>query len=64
MTLEEIKKAVNSGKKVYWSNKGYEIQEDRNGQYLIICLSNNYCTGLTWLNGITLNGKPEEFFME
>lgn len=64
MELEEIKKAVTDGKKVYWSNKGYEVQKDKHGKYLIVYLSNKNCIGLTHLDGITLNGNPEQFFME
>lgn len=65
MTLEQIKKALADGKKVYWSNKGYEVIKDNIGQYLIIWDrggKGEYCIGLTWLNGLTLNGKEQDFF--
>jgi hypothetical protein len=64
MTLAEIKQAIADGKKVHWSNKGYEVQRDKNGEYNIIYLANMHCIGLTWLDGVTMNGKPEEFFTE
>jgi hypothetical protein len=63
MTLEEIKQAIADGKTVHCGNEGYVVVKDRLGQYLIKCTSNGHCVGLTWKDGITLNGKPEEFFV-
>lgn len=60
MTLQEIKQVLEEGKKVYWSNTSYEVIKDSKGQYLI--KSNNHCIGLTWNDGVTLNGKPEQFY--
>ena len=64
MNLEEIKSAVLSGKKVYWGPKGYEVIRDNIGQWLIWCKDNDHYSGLTWLDGVTMNGKPEDFFIE
>lgn len=59
----EIKAVVDEGvHRVFWSNTGYEVTKDTRGQYFIKCLANRHCIGLTWLDGETLNGKPEEFF--
>lgn len=63
MTVEEIKTAVDSGKRVYWANKAYEVIKDEIGQYLIHCTINDHYIGLTWRDGVTLNGKEEEFFL-
>lgn len=63
MNLAEIKAAVESGKTVCWSNRGYVVVKDRIGQWLIQFLTNGHCIGLTWTDGRTLNGKPEEFFI-
>lgn len=63
MTLAEIKQAIAEGKKVHWSNEIYQVIKDSNGQYLIECISNKNCTGLTWNDGVTLNGKPEDFYI-
>ena len=63
MTLEEIKKAIEEGKRVHWSHSGYVVVKDNIGQYFIKCLSNNHCIGLTWLDGVTVNGKPEDFYI-
>lgn len=63
MNLEQIKAAIEAGKKVFWSNEGYEVIKDSIGQYLIRCIWNDHCIGLTWRDGKTLNGKPEEFFV-
>ncbi len=61
MTLEEIKCAVESGKKVYWKNQNYEVIKDSIGQWLINCPMTGYCIGLTWRDGVTMNGEPEDF---
>lgn len=62
MTLQQIKEALADGKKVYWSNIGYEVIKDKN-QYLIKHY-NGHCIGLTWADDVTLNGKEEEFFIQ
>jgi len=64
MTLEEIKQAVEAGKNVYHGNRAYRVIKDNIGQWLIVCSINNYTIGLTWRDGVTMNGKPEEFFVD
>ncbi|MBI6727142.1 hypothetical protein RYA05_04220 [Pseudomonas syringae pv. actinidiae] len=63
MSLNEIKDAVEAGKAVHWANTGYVVIKDRVGQFLIKCTSNDSIIGLTHRDGVTLNGKPEEFFL-
>jgi hypothetical protein len=63
MTLQEIKQAIANGKKVYWTNLGYEVIEDSLGEYLVICLHNNNCVGLTGRDDTKMNGKEEDFFI-
>jgi len=63
MNLKEIKQAIKENKKVYWSNELYEVIKDKIGQYLIICKDNDYCIGLTWKDGKTLNGDEKDFFI-
>ena len=64
MTLEEIKTAVEDGQKVYHKTRAYEVIKDRIGQWFIKCNLNDYLIGLTWADKVTMNGKPEDFFME
>ena len=64
MTLDGIKAAVDAGKIVYWKNEGYRVVKDNLGQYHIVFQHNANATGLTWTDGITLNGEPEEFFIK
>jgi hypothetical protein len=64
MNLDQIKAAIEAGKKVCWRTFGYEVIKDTIGQYLIRCSYNGHCIGLTWSDGKTLNGKPEEFFVD
>jgi hypothetical protein len=66
MTLEQIKAAVEAGQTVHWANSGYTVVKDRIGQWLIVWDlggRSEHCIGLTWLDGITMNGAPEEFFI-
>lgn len=62
MTTSEIKQAVDNGQKVYWKSLLYPVIKDTKGQYLINC-TNGSAIGLTWTDGETLNGKPEDFFV-
>lgn len=62
MTLNEIKQALDQGKSVYWSNPAYYVHKDKLGQYLITFAPNGSTIGLTWQDGITLNGKKEDFY--
>jgi hypothetical protein len=64
MTLQEIKNAVDEGRAVYHGDINYRVIKDSIGQYLIKCESNDYCIGLTWQDGQTLNGKNNEFFIQ
>lgn len=63
MTAAEIKAAIDRGEKVYWSNPSYPVIKDKIGQYLITHTGNGYCIGLTWQDGVTLNGKEKDFFI-
>lgn len=62
MTLEEIKQAVESGDKVYWASLAYEVVKDDVGQWLIHCTLNDSYIGLTHMDGVTMNGRPDQFF--
>ena len=63
MNLNEIKQAISQGKTVHWSNRGYEVIKDDKDQYLIVCKHNNHSIGLTWLDGVTMNGKEKDFYI-
>ena len=63
MNLQEIKNAVESGKKVHWSNEAYEVTKDKAGQWFIHCVLNDFYIGLTWADGVTMNGKESEFYI-
>ena len=64
MTLKEIKAAIAEDKRVYWSTDLYEVILDHIGQYLIVCKSNGNTIGLTWMDGITMNGEEKDFFIK
>ena len=65
MTLDQIKAAVDAGTVVHWRTPRYTIIRDLLGSYLIAfghgTKDANYI-GLTWLDGVTLNGKESEFY--
>jgi hypothetical protein len=63
MTLDEIKSAVEAGKTVHWVNEGYVVCKDLHGRWHTVCLQNDHCIGLTWLDGVTMNGSPEQFYI-
>lgn len=61
MTIAEIKHAIDNGKVVQWASPTYRVIKDIKGQYLITCLLNCFCWGLTNQAGTRLNGDPAEF---
>ena len=61
MTLDEIKKAVDEGKKVKWANKLYEVVKN-NGEYFIVC-ENGFTTGLTYKSTGQLIDRPSDFYI-
>jgi hypothetical protein len=63
MTLKQIKKAIKENKKVCWYSDIYQVIKDKNNNYLIKCVINKYCIGLTHKDKKTLNGKEKDFFI-
>lgn len=62
MTLEEIKAAIAAGHTVCWENRSYVVELAPVG-YVIRCLTNGSLIGLTWRDGVTLNGREDQFFI-
>lgn len=58
MNLAQIKAALAANMPVHWSNDAYIVSEG-----LITFKHNQHAIGLTWLDGVTLNGKEAEFFI-
>jgi len=64
MKLNEIKEAVLAGKVVHWKNHGYRvIYAPKLNDFLIRFDYNDDCIGLTWTNGVTMNGEESDFFV-
>lgn len=66
MTLDEVKTAVQAGECVCWKNTAYRVILDNIGQYLIVYRfgrRDQNCIGLTWRDGVTLNGAESDFFV-
>ena len=64
MNLKEIKLAIKFGCDVRWANDLYKVVKGKDNIYYVICSSNGYTTRLTHLDGKTLNGKEEEFYIK
>lgn len=71
MTLSQIKSAIESGKRVFWKTRAYEVLKDplRDGtfQWLIAYDHkgrNAHYIGLTYRDGVTMNGEELDFFSE
>jgi hypothetical protein len=65
MNLHEIKRAVSEGLVVYWGTRDYVVEHVRDGdRYFIKSLATGHAIALTWSDGLTLNGKEEEFFVD
>ncbi len=63
MNLNEIKAAVQAGKVVHWSSSDYIVVYSHNeDKFYIKCIHGNHCIGLTWADGVTLNGRADEFY--
>ena len=70
MTLQEIKNAVESGKTVHWATKAYTVLKDqlRDGTHQWLIAYNHgqrdaSYIGLTCRDGVTVNGRPDQFFI-
>ena len=65
-TAADIAQAVADGKAVHWMNDGYTVINDKAGQHLIVWNeggAGENCIGLTWSDGVTLNGQPNQFYV-
>jgi hypothetical protein len=68
MNIEEIKRAVDAGKKVKWANDLYDVVKGQyGGEYLIVCRPNGSTIGLHGKEGTDreshLNGDEDEFYV-
>lgn len=60
--INGLKKDVDNGKDLRWSNTGYKVIKDSSGDYLIQWTKTGDCIGLTNKAGDKLNGNPGQFF--
>jgi len=76
MKLDEILEAVDCGKTVCWKQPNYVVKKTTSEtldpislqyipdeEYNIVCTSNQHTIGLTWTDGVTMNGKEEDFYI-
>ena len=62
MNLQAIKVAINDGQIVHWKNSSYTVKLDQLSRYVIVC-TNGSTIGLTWNDGVTMNGKEADFYV-
>jgi len=62
MTAKQIKSLVDQGKAVHWLSPQYRVIKNNAHDYVIECQLNGHCIGLTWSDGETLNGQPDDFY--
>lgn len=63
MTLDEIKAAVRAGKIVHWKSPGYVVTVDMHDYFAVVFTPTRNCIGLTWRDGVTMNGEEADFFL-
>lgn len=63
MELEDIIHAINQGWVINWQTDNYRVIQNKFGQYQIKCLSNGNIIGLTYADGVTLNGEEKDFYI-
>lgn len=53
-----------AGHTVHWASTAYVVKyAPAIDEFLIYCLLNESCIGLTWKDGVTMNGREDQFFM-
>ena len=66
MELAEVKTAVLAGKTVHWASSAYVVThagDDAHRGFCIVCIHNDSAIGLTWRDGVTMNGDAEDFYV-
>lgn len=65
MNIEQIKTAVREGKTVHWASDIYVVIlhtfASGKEQWLVKCLPNDYCTGLTNSKGVMAENESDFF---
>jgi hypothetical protein len=62
-SMRDVKDAVDAGKRVCWKQSNYVVEKDAGG-YIVRCTNNDHCVGLYWLDGVTTDYKPADFYIE
>ena len=66
MELAEVKTAVLAGETVHWASSAYVVThagDDAHRGFCIVCIHNDSAIGLTWRDGVTMNGDVEDFYV-
>jgi len=66
MELAAIKSAVLAGGTVHWASSAYVVThagDDVDRGWCIVCVQNGSAIGLTWRDGVTMNGDAVDFYV-
>ena len=70
MDLEEIMGHIVTGGTVHWKSDLYTVEVWVDGfheicsqNFQIVCKTNGHAIGLTWTDGVTLNGNEKDFYI-
>jgi len=65
MNAQEIRDAIDAGKKVKWANDTYDVIKDNIGKYLIVRQGTGYCIDLAGAGKYAgvLNGAEDQFYI-
>ena len=48
----------------HWASKIYEVRyAPKLDEFQIVCTDNDNIIGLTWKDGVTMNGKEDDFYI-
>lgn len=53
-TIDQVKQAVQNGQIVHWTNTGYTVKIDRDGDFIVACFNGSAC--------ILRKHNPSDFF--
>ena len=66
MELAAIKSAVLAGDTVHWASSAYVVThagDDADRGFSIVFTLNGSAVGLTWRDGVTMNGDAADFYV-
>lgn len=63
MDRQELIKAMDEGKEIYWQSDNYKVYKDSIGQYLVTSRFNGFTTGIFHKVGDGMNIDPADCYL-